>query len=52
MEIPKDIEKWLIYDENKLEYVFKPDTPKEIKERYYKYLEETSDFELIIDDIE
>ncbi len=47
MEIPKDIEVWLIYDEDKLEYVFKPNTPNEIKEKYYKYLEDTSDFKII-----
>lgn len=48
MEIPKEIEKWLIYDEDKLEYVFKPNTPNEIKEDYYKFLEDTNDFKMEI----
>lgn len=47
MEIPSDIMEWLIYDESKLEYVFKPNTPNDIKEKYYKFLEDTNDFKLI-----
>lgn len=46
MEIPKDVEKWLIYDTDKLEYIFKPNTPKEIKDKYYKFLEEIQDFNI------
>lgn len=44
MDIPKDIERWLVYDDKKFEYTFKAGTPKEIKERYYKFLEEIEDF--------
>lgn len=47
MEIPKDIEIWLIYDSDKLEYVFKPNTPQDIKDRYYEFLESIKDFDIV-----
>lgn len=44
MGMPKEIEKWLVYDTKKFEYVFNENTPKHIKEEYYKFLKEIEDF--------
>ena len=47
MDVPKEIEKWLVFDEKKFEYVLKEDAPKEIKKAYQEYLIKINDFILI-----
>ena len=47
MDIPKEIEKWLIYDEDNFEYIIDEKAPKEIKQKYEKLLNDIDDFKII-----